>query len=87
MAIPLSVISGSNRVGRGLARIGLLVTPEELQVPEIVSRRDALCPACDTARRVMRWDTWRATKERGTGTLSSMRHRLSARAAIRIRTG
>jgi membrane glycosyltransferase len=45
MAIPLSVISGSTRVGKGLARIGLLATPEELQVPEIVGRRDALCAA------------------------------------------
>jgi membrane glycosyltransferase len=43
MAIPLSVISGSTRVGRSLAWMGLLATPEELQVPEIVKRRDALC--------------------------------------------
>ena len=48
MAIPLSVTSGSVRVGRWLARIGLLVTPEELQVPEIVTRRDALCLAGDS---------------------------------------
>jgi len=45
MAIPLSVISGSTRVGRSLAWMGLLATPEELQVPEIVKRRDALCLA------------------------------------------
>ena len=45
MSIPLSVISGSLRAGRWLARIGLLATPEELQVPDIVRRRDALCPA------------------------------------------
>jgi membrane glycosyltransferase len=48
MAIPLSVISGSTRIGQGLARIGLLATPEELQVPEIVRRRDALCCANDS---------------------------------------
>jgi membrane glycosyltransferase len=48
MAIPLSVISGSTRVGRWLSRIGLLATPEELQVPEIVSRRDALCSTHDS---------------------------------------
>jgi membrane glycosyltransferase len=45
LAIPLSVISGSTLAGRALAWIGLLVTPEELQVPEIVQRRDALCSA------------------------------------------
>ncbi len=49
MAIPLSVISGSTRVGRWLSWIGLLATPEEMQVPEIVSRRDALCSAHDSA--------------------------------------
>jgi membrane glycosyltransferase len=48
LAIPLSVMSGSVRVGRGLAWMGLLSTPEELRVPEIVKRRDAVCVAADT---------------------------------------
>lgn len=47
LAVPLSVVSGSLRVGRWLAWLGLLATPEERQVPDIVARRDALCLAGD----------------------------------------
>jgi len=42
LAVPLSRLSGSTALGRGLARLGLLCTPEEEQVPAIVRRRDEL---------------------------------------------
>lgn len=42
LAIPLSKASAGVRVGRWLARMGLLRTPEETQPPDIMSRRDAL---------------------------------------------
>lgn len=42
LAVPLSKVSGSVRVGRGLARFGLLRIPEETHVPEIIRRRDEL---------------------------------------------
>ena len=42
LAIPLSKASGSVRVGRGLARFGLLRIPEETHVPELVRRRDEI---------------------------------------------
>jgi membrane glycosyltransferase len=49
IAAPLSVLSGSTRVGGALARIRVLATPEELRIPEIVRRRDSLCEQGDAA--------------------------------------
>lgn len=45
LAVPLSRLSGSVTLGRALARIGLLCTPEEEQPPPIVQRRDTLLAA------------------------------------------
>lgn len=45
LAVPLSHYSGSIGIGRWLARVGILCTPEEAQVPDIVRRRDALIAA------------------------------------------
>ena len=45
LAVPLSKMSGSVRVGRALARLGLLCTPEETAPPAILARRDALVRA------------------------------------------
>ncbi len=42
LSLPLSRLSGSLACGRGLARLGLLTTPEESHVPAIVRRRDEL---------------------------------------------
>ncbi len=42
LAVPLSRLSGSTGLGRALARMGLLCTPEEESPPAIVRRRDAL---------------------------------------------
>lgn len=42
LAIPLSKMSGSVMLGRGLCRIGLLRTPEEKNLPPVVRRRDEL---------------------------------------------
>ncbi|MET0280563.1 MAG: glucans biosynthesis glucosyltransferase MdoH [Steroidobacteraceae bacterium] len=42
LAVPLSHYSGSVNIGRALARIGILCTPEESDVPPIVQQRDAL---------------------------------------------
>ncbi|MGC4029454.1 MAG: glucans biosynthesis glucosyltransferase MdoH [Steroidobacteraceae bacterium] len=45
LAVPLSRYSGSTDIGRWLAHLGILCTPEEVQVPDIVRRRDALIAA------------------------------------------
>jgi len=45
LAIPLSKASGSVRTGRLFARLGLLRTPEELQPPAVMQRRDELIRA------------------------------------------
>jgi membrane glycosyltransferase len=42
LAIPLSKLSGSVRIGRALSRLGLLRIAEERSRPEIVRRRDEL---------------------------------------------
>ncbi|MEA3109010.1 MAG: rane glycosyltransferase [Gammaproteobacteria bacterium] len=42
LAVPLSRASGSEALGRALLRIALLRTPEELEQPALVSRRQAL---------------------------------------------
>lgn len=42
MAVPLSRLSGSTALGRALARVGLLCTPEEATAPPVLRRRDAL---------------------------------------------
>jgi membrane glycosyltransferase len=42
LSVPLSRMSGSLSGGRGLARLGILTTPEEAQIPAIVRRRDEL---------------------------------------------
>jgi membrane glycosyltransferase len=42
LAVPLSRLSGSESLGRFLARFALLRTPEELEAPPLVARRDAL---------------------------------------------
>jgi membrane glycosyltransferase len=45
LSVPLSHWSGSQGLGRALARVGLLRTPEEAEVPGIVRRRDELVAA------------------------------------------
>ena len=42
LAIPLSAASGLRRLGLGLRRVGLLLTPEERSPPTIVARANAL---------------------------------------------
>ncbi|GAC1303149.1 MAG: glucans biosynthesis glucosyltransferase MdoH [Steroidobacteraceae bacterium] len=42
LAVPLSRASGSEAIGRGLAKIALLSTPEEVDRPPLVSRRTEL---------------------------------------------
>ena len=42
MAVPLSRASGSTRLGRALAALALLRTPEELDPPRLFARRRAL---------------------------------------------
>jgi len=42
LAVPLSRASGSEALGRGLLRIGLLRTPEEVDLPALVLRRKEL---------------------------------------------
>ena len=42
LAIPLSKVSGSTGAGRFFARLGLLRTPEEKHVPDLLRRRDEL---------------------------------------------
>ena len=42
LSVPLSALSGSRRVGSALARNGLLNTPEETLIPNIMRRRRAL---------------------------------------------
>ena len=42
LAVPLSRLSGSEFLGRLLAKFGLLRTPEELQTPALVARREEL---------------------------------------------
>lgn len=42
LAVPLSKASGSVRLGRALARLGIFRTPEETWVPDVVRRRDEL---------------------------------------------
>lgn len=42
LSVPMSRVSGSVLAGRLLARIGLLLTPEEVDPPPVVARRDAL---------------------------------------------
>jgi membrane glycosyltransferase len=45
LSVPLSHFSGSQGLGRALARVGLLRTPEEVEVPGLVRRRDELVAA------------------------------------------
>jgi membrane glycosyltransferase len=42
LAIPLSQVSGSAALGGALAKFGLLRTPEELDTPALVKRREEL---------------------------------------------
>ncbi|HWX32856.1 MAG TPA: glucans biosynthesis glucosyltransferase MdoH [Steroidobacteraceae bacterium] len=42
LSVPLSCASGSQRLGRMLARLALLRTPEEVEVPALVARRQEL---------------------------------------------
>lgn len=42
LSVPMSRVSGSVLAGRMLARIGLLLTPEEVEPPAVLARRDAL---------------------------------------------
>jgi membrane glycosyltransferase len=42
LAVPLSRASGSERLGRWLARLALLRTPEEAETPALVARREEL---------------------------------------------
>jgi membrane glycosyltransferase len=45
LAVPLSHVSGSRGLGRALAWLGVLGTPEEVRPPSVVLRRDALVQA------------------------------------------
>jgi membrane glycosyltransferase len=45
LSVPLSRASGSQKIGRALERIALLRTPEELEQPALVQRRDQLMRA------------------------------------------
>jgi membrane glycosyltransferase len=45
LAVPLSKISGSTSAGRWLARLALLRTPEEREIPPLMRRRDELVRA------------------------------------------
>jgi membrane glycosyltransferase len=47
LSVPLSQISGSETVGRFLARFALLRTPEEMQTPPLVARREELAKSSD----------------------------------------
>ncbi|SHF50521.1 membrane glycosyltransferase [Kaistia soli DSM 19436] len=49
LAVPLSRITGSNRVGRAIKRIGLLRTPEEAAPPPIVEAAATLRPVYEAA--------------------------------------
>jgi len=40
LAVPLSVASGSKRIGRAFRRLGLLIIPEEIRPPAIFHRRE-----------------------------------------------
>ena len=51
LAVPLSRASGSQRLGRFLARIALLRTPEEAQTPALVGRRQELMRQASEAPR------------------------------------
>ena len=42
LAVPLSRLSGSEKLGRALGRVGLLRTPEEMNKPPLVARREVL---------------------------------------------
>jgi membrane glycosyltransferase len=42
LAVPLSRVSGSRRLGRALSRLALLRTPEEAEAPALVARRQEL---------------------------------------------
>jgi membrane glycosyltransferase len=42
LSVPLSCASGSERLGRMLSRLALLRTPEEVEVPVLVARRQEL---------------------------------------------
>jgi membrane glycosyltransferase len=42
LAVPLSCASGSETLGRILSRVALLRTPEEVEIPALVARREAL---------------------------------------------
>jgi membrane glycosyltransferase len=47
LSVPLSQISGSETVGRFLSRFALLRTPEEMQTPPLVARREDLAKSSD----------------------------------------
>jgi membrane glycosyltransferase len=42
LAIPVASLTSQSRVGRGLRRLGLLLTPEERTVPPVLTRANAL---------------------------------------------
>jgi membrane glycosyltransferase len=48
LAVPMSKLSGSVRIGRMLGWLGLLRTPEEKQLPPLVSRRNELLERAGT---------------------------------------
>ncbi len=49
LSAPVSVLTSRSRYGRALARHGILSTPEELQVPEVIRLADAANAAVDPA--------------------------------------
>jgi membrane glycosyltransferase len=56
LAIPLSKMSGSVRVGRLMHALGLLRTPEEKHAPSVIKRRDELmAQAKEPARDALRY--------------------------------
>jgi len=47
LSVPLSRLSGSERLGKFLSRLGLLRTPEEAETPVLVARREELIRASE----------------------------------------
>jgi membrane glycosyltransferase len=47
LAVPLSRISGSESLGKFLSRLALLRTPEEVDIPALVARREELVRASE----------------------------------------
>ena len=92
LSVPMSRVSGSVLAGRMLARIGLLLTPEEVDPPAVLARRDALLKearalpedplrwlAGDSAARSRRSRSWHAACPRRSGCVLRGSRRLHRR--------